>query len=165
MALSRPTPRRKAQRNDSVDAPSFISSDMSDHQPEICNVLGDSITLQLTADQTGGKYSVAEFATPGGVGQPPHTHDWDETYLVLEGELNLNINGESTIVSSGETHQVKGGTVHAPIPAGEFCRYVMVGQPGGVESVFKALKANEDALSDMAKVVEIVTKEGVRIAA
>ena len=61
-------------------------------KPEVCNVLGDSITLRLTAEQTDGKYSVAEFATPGGVGQPPHTHDWDETYLVLEGELNLNIN-------------------------------------------------------------------------
>ena len=60
-------------------------------KPEVCNVLGDSITLSLTAEQTDGKYSVAEFATPGGVGQPPHTHAWDETYLVLEGELNLNI--------------------------------------------------------------------------
>ena len=44
-------------------------------KPEVCNVLGDSITLRLNAEQTDGKYSVAEFATPGGVGQPPHTHD------------------------------------------------------------------------------------------
>ena len=40
-------------------------------QPEVCNVLGDSITLRLTSEQTNGNYSVAEFATPGGVGQPP----------------------------------------------------------------------------------------------
>ena len=40
-------------------------------QPEVCNVLGDSITLRLTSEQTDGNYSVAEFATPGGVGQPP----------------------------------------------------------------------------------------------
>ena len=33
-------------------------------QPEVCNVLGDSITLRLTTEQTDGKYSVAEFATP-----------------------------------------------------------------------------------------------------
>ena len=37
-------------------------------QPEVCNVLGDSITLRLTSEQTDGNYSVAEFATPGGVG-------------------------------------------------------------------------------------------------
>ena len=35
------------------------------------NVLGDSITLRLTTEQTDGKYSVAEFATPGG-GTAPH---------------------------------------------------------------------------------------------
>ena len=138
---------------------------LSKQQPEVCNVLGDSITLRLTAEQTDGKYSVAEFATPGGVGQPPHTHAWDETYLVLEGELNLNINGETTVVGTGGCYQVKAGVVHAPTPNGDFCRYVMVGQPGGVESVFKSLKANEKDLNDMAKVVEIVTKEGVNIAA
>ena len=40
----------------------------------------------------------------------------------------------------------------------------MVGQPGGVEGVFKALKANEKDLGAMSKVVEIVTKQGVNIA-
>ena len=82
----------------------------------------------------------------------------------LEGELNLNINGQPTVVGTGGSYQVKAGTVHAPTPNGEFCRYVMVGQPGGVESVFKSLKANQKDLNDMNKVVEIVTKEGVKIA-
>ena len=138
---------------------------MANPQAEVCNVLGDSITLQLTSEQTDGKYSVVEFATPGGVGQPPHTHAWDETYLVLEGELNLNVGGETTLVAAGGCYQVKAGVVHAPTPSGDFCRYVMMGQPGGVEGVFQALKAKENELGDMAKVVEIVTEAGVTIAA
>ena len=138
---------------------------MANPQAEVCNVLGDSITLQLTSEQTDGKYSIVEFATPGGVGQPPHTHAWDETYLVLEGELNLNVGGETTLVAAGGCYQVKAGVVHAPIPSGDFCRYVMMGQPGGVEGVFQALKAKESELGDMAKVVEIVTEAGVTIAA
>jgi len=145
----------------------FVSSQMFglfSKKPEVCNVLGDSITLRLTAEQTDGKYSVAEFATPGGVGQPPHTHDWNENYVVLEGELNLNIGGHPTIIATGDSYLVKAGTVHAPTPNGDFCRYVMIGQPGGVESVFKSLKANEKELGDMNKVVEIVTQAGVKIA-
>ena len=138
---------------------------LSSNKPEVCNVLGDCITLRLTADQTDGQYSVAEFKTPGGVGQPPHTHDWDETYVVLEGALNLNVDGQATIVPAGDTYLVKAGTVHAPTPDGEFCQYLMVPRPGGVEAVFKSLKANEKDLGDMAKVVELVTKEGVKIAA
>ena len=40
----------------------------------------------------------------------------------------------------------------------------MIGQPGGVESVFKSRKANEKELGDMNKVVEIITKAGIKIA-
>ena len=145
----------------------FVSSQMFglfSKKPEVCNVLGDSITLRLTAEQTNGKYCVAEFATPGGIGQPPHTHDWNENYVILEGELNLNIGGHPAIIATGDSYLVKAGTVHAPTPNGDFCRYVTIGQPGGVESLFKSLKANEKELGEMNKVVEIITKAGVKIA-
>ena len=35
------------------------------------------------------------------------------TYLVLEGELNLNVGGETTLVAAGGCYQVKAGVVHA----------------------------------------------------
>ena len=40
----------------------------------------------------------------------------------------------------------------------------MVGGPSGIESMFKSLKANQKDLNDMGKVIEIVTKEGVKMA-
>ena len=127
----------------------FVSS--SDVWPlqqkaEVCNVLRDSITLRITAEQTDGKYSVAEFAKPGGVVQHPHTHDWNENYVVLEGEFSLNISGYPTIIATGDSYLVKAGTVHTKTSNGNFCHYVMIGQPGGMESVFKSLKANEKSL-------------------
>ena len=64
----------------------------------------------------------------------------------------------------GACHQFKACDVHAPTLNGEFCCYIMVVQPGGVESVFKSLKANQKYLSDMGKVVEIMIQEGVKIA-
>ena len=55
------------------------------------------------------------------VSASPHTHDWDETYLVLE-ELNLNINGQPTVVRTGDSYRV---CQYSPRPHnGEFCRYV-----------------------------------------
>ena len=83
--------------------------------------------------------------------------------MVLVGELDLNIGGHPTIIATGDSYLVKAGTVHTTTPNGDFCRYVMIGQPGGVESAFKSLKANEKELGDMNKVVEIVTKEGANI--
>ena len=84
----------------------FVSSQMLglfNKKPEVCKVLGDSITIRLTAEQTNDKYSVAEFATPSGVGQPAHTNDWNENYVVLEGEFNLNIGGHPTIISTEDS--------------------------------------------------------------
>ena len=48
---------------------------------------------------------------------------------------------------------MKAGTVHAPTPNGDICRYVMIGQPVGVEEVFKGLKVNEKETSDMNKII------------
>ena len=92
-------------------------SSVLSNEPEVCNVLGDSITLRITKEQTDGKYNIAEFSTHKGVGQPPHTHGWDETYLVLEGELNLNVDGKSTIVATGESQQVKAELFTPQFPA------------------------------------------------
>ena len=41
-------------------------------ESEVCNVLGDSITLRITKDQTDGQYSVVEFATPEGSANHPY---------------------------------------------------------------------------------------------
>ena len=59
---------------------------------------------------------------------------------------------------------VPAGTIHAPISKKMITRYVMVAQPGGVESEFTSLEANSSSLHDMQRVVEIVSKEGVDIA-
>ncbi len=130
---------------------------------KIIEVLGDKVNLRITAKDTNNSYSLLEFETPEGVGQPPHCHSWDETYIVLEGKLNLNINGNESILSAGSSMDVPSGCIHSPISLMESTRYLMISRPAGVESVFLSLDANKEDLDDMNRVVEIVTKEGVKI--
>ncbi len=45
-----------------------------------------------------------------------HTHDIDECYVVLEGELVVEIEGEaSTHVAKGDAYVVRAGTKHRPL--------------------------------------------------
>jgi mannose-6-phosphate isomerase-like protein (cupin superfamily) len=45
-----------------------------------------------------------------------HTHDVDECYVVLEGELLVDIEGEaSRHVARGEAFVVRAGTKHRPL--------------------------------------------------
>jgi mannose-6-phosphate isomerase-like protein (cupin superfamily) len=44
-----------------------------------------------------------------------HAHDSDECYVVLEGDIVVEIEGEaSALVQTGEAYVVRAGTVHRP---------------------------------------------------
>ena len=59
------------------------------------NVLGMPLTMLCEAGETGGSWSLFEEEVPLGMGPPPHRHDWDEAYYILDGEVDFQIDGES----------------------------------------------------------------------
>lgn len=53
--------------------------------------------------------------TPGAAGPPPHYHvGFAETFRVLQGELHLDVDGETRILRAGEQYRVEPGIVHRP---------------------------------------------------
>src|SRR4028118_591897 len=86
-------------------------------------LVGDRITVKLTSEDTGGAYCVAEEVSPPQGGPPPHIHSQeDETFYVLEGEVEFLL-GEDTIVAGG------GSCAHAP--RGTLPHLTNVGGAGG----------------------------------
>lgn len=47
---------------------------------------------------------------------PNETHDFNEALLVLEGVMNLHLDGETVQVSTGEIYVVPAGVPHAIAP-------------------------------------------------
>ena len=62
----------------------------------------DSETQQITL-QTGNE----------GVGPPPHSHGWDESFFVISGEVHFVCDGQRTTCKAGTLVHVPAGTVHA----------------------------------------------------
>jgi uncharacterized cupin superfamily protein len=52
---------------------------------------------------------------PAGGGPPPHRHDFEETFTLLEGEIEVTFRGQTSLVRAGETANV-------PANAAHFCR-------------------------------------------
>src|SRR5215204_3429666 len=76
-------------------------------------LVGDTYTTKISGRQTGGAFALCEGIVPPGGGPPPHTHHAeDETFVVLEGELIFQADGESQVASSGSVVYVPRGTVH-----------------------------------------------------
>ncbi len=75
-------------------------------------VVGDTYTILLTGKDTAGKFCLINMHVPPGGGPPPHRHDFEETFSVLEGELDATFRGKKRVVRAGETIHVPANAPH-----------------------------------------------------
>jgi quercetin dioxygenase-like cupin family protein len=79
------------------------------------SLAGDTYTLLLTGEQTAGKYDLIDmYVAPGG-GPPPHRHDFEEMFTIIEGEIEFTFRGAKHTAALG-------GTVNIPANAPHFFR-------------------------------------------
>jgi quercetin dioxygenase-like cupin family protein len=76
------------------------------------NVLGMPLTMLCEARETGGAWSLFEEEVPMGMGPPPHRHDWDEAYYILDGEVEFEIDGQPVRSTAGDFNYLPRNTVH-----------------------------------------------------
>ena len=68
------------------------------------NVLGHTVTLKLSRNETNGDYYTFELFSPPELGVPPHVHEHeDEVIYVVEGEFEVWLAGETCKASAGTT--------------------------------------------------------------
>src|SRR5271155_2776378 len=75
-------------------------------------VVGDTYTILLTGEDTSGRFSLIDMYIPPGGGPPPHRHDFEETFTILEGELEATFRGEKQVVKAGETVNIPANAPH-----------------------------------------------------
>jgi quercetin dioxygenase-like cupin family protein len=97
------------------------------------------VTIKTTARDTGGEFALVELVALPGAEPPPHIHhSTDETYCLLEGELEV-LDGERTFTASaGSVFYIPKGTLHAWRNATtEPARALLVITPAGFEGVIE----------------------------
>ena len=50
-------------------------------------LVGDTYTITVSGQDTAGRYCVIDMHIPPGGGPPPHRHEFEETFILLEGEI------------------------------------------------------------------------------
>jgi quercetin dioxygenase-like cupin family protein len=75
------------------------------------NVVGCGVTVLASNDQTGS-YEITFQTGPEGMGPPPHSHPWDETFFVVEGNVHFLLNGQAHIAEAGMLVHIPAGTIH-----------------------------------------------------
>jgi quercetin dioxygenase-like cupin family protein len=80
-----------------------------EHKP--LRIVGENVAVLADAEKTGGVEIFLQFG-PEGAGPPPHTHPWDESYYVLEGQVDVLMGDRQITLSAGEFVHLPAGTVH-----------------------------------------------------
>ena len=74
---------------------------------------------------------------PPGGGPPPHRHDFEEMFTVLDGEVQVTFRGKTIVARAGETINVPANAPHAFTNAGDTpSRLLCMCAPSGQEEFF-----------------------------
>jgi quercetin dioxygenase-like cupin family protein len=103
-------------------------------------VVGDTYTILLGGEATAGRYALIDMHVPPGGGPPPHRHDFEEMFTVLEGEIELTFRGVTSVAGAGETINVPANAPHAFRNGSDGpARVLCMCSPAGQEEFFLAV--------------------------
>jgi len=101
-------------------------------------VVGDTYTILLSGDDTAGRFCLIDMYVPPGGGPPPHRHHFEETFIILEGEIQATFRGEKRLVRGGETIHIPANAPHQfRNSSSSAARMLCICSPAGQERFFK----------------------------
>jgi quercetin dioxygenase-like cupin family protein len=100
-------------------------------------LVGDTYTVLLSAKDTAGKYCLIDMHIPPNGGPPPHRHDFEETFTVLDGEIEATFRGVKSSIKAGETIHIPANAPHQfRNAANQPARLLCICAPAGQEEFF-----------------------------
>src|ERR1700675_1646378 len=107
-----------------------------DKLPHI-GLVGDTYTITVTGEQTAGRFCVIDMHIPPGGGPPPHRHDFEETFILLEGQMEPTFRGTKSVLRAGETLNIPANAPHQfHNGSSEAVRMLCICSPAGQEKFF-----------------------------
>lgn len=146
------------------------------HDGPSLSVVGDTYRILVSGKQTGGAFATIDMLVPPGGGPGPHAHpDFEETFYVVEGEVEVKSEAGAYIAKKGAYVVIpKGGIVHCfknksdkmahllctVIPAGLEDLFIDIGQPVKYDEFLPAPHLDPESIG---KLISIAEKHGQKV--
>ena len=133
---------------------------------ETMNVLGVQINV-LASNVATRSYEITLQQGEEASGPPPHRHDWDESFFVVRGKVEVNCEGNSTVCGPGTLVHLPAGTLHGyRFCAGGGQMLEITGQGGRAAEMFTNVsKEVPPGPPDLTKLLQVLSDNGVTVAA
>jgi quercetin dioxygenase-like cupin family protein len=110
------------------------------------SVAGGTYTILVTGEQTGGRYCLIDMLVPPGGGPPPHRHDFEEMFTILDGEIELTFRDKAHRASVGSTLNIPANAPHSfKNKLNKPARLLCMCAPAGQEEFFMAVGDSVDS--------------------
>ncbi|RNC92562.1 MAG: cupin domain-containing protein [Allomuricauda sp.] len=150
--------KKEHRKRHSVD-PKIMRAD----EGKKVNVIGDQQTFKLTGEDTDGQFTLIEEVNPPGTMIPPHVHTKeDEVFKVLEGQLEVTVGDQTTILNAGDLAFAPRNVPHSwKVIGDQNCKTILSAFPSGIEIMFEELGGLPPGKPDFAAVAEICGRYGI----
>jgi quercetin dioxygenase-like cupin family protein len=129
-------------------------------EPPHWGVAGDTYTILVRGEDTAGRYCVIDMHVPPGGGPPAHRHDFEETFTLLEGELEFTFRGRKMTAKAGETVHIPANAPHMFHNGGEAAaRMLCICAPAGQERFFEEVGVRVGTRTDVPPKLDETTAE------
>jgi quercetin dioxygenase-like cupin family protein len=123
-------------------------------------VLGETLRPLLT-NAMGSAIEIFDTRGPANAGPPPHQHPWEEIYVVLEGELEVSIDGQVQVITAGGVAHVPANVTHGYRNVSD-AHFLTIVTKGNATKFFRQV-ASEIEMSppDVPGVVRVAADHGI----
>jgi len=134
-----------------------------DYAPAL-DIVGEHVTVLASGEATQS-YEIFLQRGPEGSGPPPHSHPWDESFLVVKGQIDFGIGGESKTASPGTLVHLPAGTVHWFRFGSGGAEMVSITSRLGASKMFADMAREVAPVNpDVAKLAEVGARHGLKVA-
>ena len=103
-------------------------------------LVGDTYTVTISGANTNGRFCVIDMHIPPGGGPSAHRHDFEETFILLDGEIEATFRGKKSIVRAGDTVNIPANAPHQfHNSSSKPVRLLCICSPAGQEDFFKQI--------------------------
>ena len=111
-----------------------------DPQARHISVVGDTYTILVSGADTQGRYCLIDMLVPDGSGPPPHRHDFEESFSLLDGELEFTFRGKQQAVRAPATVNIPANAPHQFVnKSGKTVHMLCLCTPAGQDDFFMAV--------------------------
>lgn len=126
--------------------------------------LGELYHLRVTGEDTGGEFAVIETRGSRGHGSPMHVHRVaSETFVVLDGELRVVVDGAEHRAGAGSAAVLPAGRPHGFVVTSDSARYLTLHHGPGFADFLTDAGDAVDAKPDPALLSEVAARHGIDI--